>query len=99
MKLIFYPREIEPFNNGEYDFGTRKNCITLLARNKWHYRTFENRSELIQYLSVKGIKGAEPFYPVRINKHIETVFGITMTHSVTQRGMIYGWVQEFPAAR
>lgn len=95
MKITFYPREIELFDNGEYDFTTRKDCITLEWRTKWHYRMFESRDELVEYLSTKNIKMNDPLYPLRITKEQHSMFGVNLTHTISQRGTVYGWIQEF----
>jgi|688.fasta_scaffold604535_2 hypothetical protein len=94
MKITFYPREIELFNDGEYDFSTRYN-ILLIAKPKYHYRTFGSRQELVEYLGQKGVKMNEPLYPLRITKEQHSMFGVQVSHSISQRGTVYAWLQEF----
>lgn len=94
MKLTFYPREIELFQDGEYDFNARGR-ITLACTTKEHYRQFQDRQELIDYLSEKGVPMTDHIYPLRIDKERHNLFGIEMTHSVSQKGTVFGWIKEF----
>lgn len=94
MKVQFYPRDIKLFRTEDFDFSVRGN-ITLIARNKYDYKIFDSRLELIEFLKGYGISLEDPKYPLRIEElnEIHYSWGYGVSEVISHE--LLGWIKEW----
>lgn len=86
--ITFYARDIGIWRQ---DFCFT-NDITLIPKEKYHYKTFYDRKELIEFMKSRGVRLDDPRYPLEFvgpKEHHE--FGYV--YDVIQWSLL-GWVKE-----
>lgn len=90
--ITFYPRDIGMWRN-DFDFSERHGLITLVCKEKTHYKTFHDRDELIGFLKQHGVRLDDANNPLEITgPHDNPMFGKD-TYNVIQWSLL-GWIKD-----
>ena len=90
MKVRFYPRDIEMFRNGDFDFN--HNPVLLVYKPITNYKDFYDRQELIDYLKTKDVTLTDHQYPLVFKQEPHPEYGEN-SYTVKQYDII-GWFIE-----